>query len=92
LGQERKREIPDGGILTLQPMVARKAYGIPQFIEVVLSVGGSVAGGIAGNYIYDRLKHHKGEYVGIRINRRNVQFDKGRITRMINEEIRSKRQ
>jgi hypothetical protein len=91
LGAGTQKEIPGGGTLTMQPMMVRKAYGIPQYIEVVLSIGGSVTAGIVSNYIYDKLKKQKGENLSIRINRREVDFDKRKITKMIEEEIVTQR-
>jgi hypothetical protein len=86
-GTGTQKEIPGGGKLTMQSMMLRKAYGIPQYIEVVLSIGGSVAAGIASNYIYVKLIEHQGGNLSIRINRREVHLDKRKITKMIEEQI-----
>jgi len=88
LGAGTQKEIPGGGTITMQSMIMRKAYGIPQYIEIVLSAGGSVAAGVSSNYIYDKFKKHKGENLSIRINRREVHSDKGKIAKMIGEEIK----
>jgi hypothetical protein len=82
-----QKEIPGAGTLTMQPMMVRKAYGIPQFIEVVLSIGSSDAAEIASNYIYGKLKKHKAETINIRINRHVMLFNNRNITKMINKEI-----
>jgi hypothetical protein len=87
LGAGTHKEITGGGTITMRQMMVRKAYGIPQYIEIVLSVGGSIGAGIASNYIYDKLKKHNGENLSIRINRHEVEFDRGKITKMINEEM-----
>jgi hypothetical protein len=87
LGAGTRKEIVGGGTLTMQPMMVRKAYGIPQYIEVVLSIGGSVAAGIVSDYICDKMKKYKGEKLIIRINRHEVHLDKGKITQMIGKEV-----
>lgn len=92
LGSGTQKEIPGGGRLTMQPMIKHKAYGIPQYIEIVLSTGDCVTARIASNYIYSKLRDRQGENLSIRINRRAVQFDKGKITSMIRNELSSKRQ
>ncbi|MGB7169075.1 MAG: hypothetical protein WA374_18380 [Acidobacteriaceae bacterium] len=51
-----QKEILVAGTLTMQPFIKHKAYGIPQYIEIVLSTKDSVAAGIVSNYIYDVLK------------------------------------
>jgi hypothetical protein len=91
LGAGTQKEIPGGGTITMRSMMMRKAYGIPQYIEIVLSTGDSITTGIASNYIYEKLKNHKGENLRIRINRREVLCERRNITRMIEEEIRSQR-
>jgi hypothetical protein len=55
-----QKEIHGGGTITMQPMMMRKAYGIPQYIEIALSARGGIAAGIASNYICDKLKKHSG--------------------------------
>ena len=87
LGAATQKVIPGGDTITMRPMMVRKAYGIPQYIEIILSIGSSMAAGLAGNYIYDRLKKRRGETLSIRINRRAVRLDKVNITKMIEEEI-----
>lgn len=87
-GAGTHKEITGGGTITMQSVVVRKAYGIPQYIEIVLSVGGSIGAGIASNYIYDKLKKHNGENLSIRINRHEVEFDRGKITKKIEEELK----
>jgi hypothetical protein len=91
LGAATQKEIPGGGTITMRPMMARKAYGIPQYIEIILSIGSSMAAGLAGDYIYDRLTKPQGETLRIRINRREVQLNKVSITKMIEEEITPQR-
>jgi hypothetical protein len=91
LGAGTQKEIPGGGTITMRSMMMRKGYGIPQYIEIVLSTGDNIAAEIASNYIYDKLKMHKGENLNIRINRRVVLCKRRNITRMIEEEIKSQR-
>ena len=91
LGAETQKEIPGGGTITMRPMMVRKAYGIPQYIEIILSIGNTIAAGLASNYIYDKLRKRQGEILSIRINRREVQLDKVNITKMIEEGMTSQR-
>jgi hypothetical protein len=89
LGAGSQKEIPGGATLTMQPMIVRKAEGIPQIITIVLSCAGSVATGVIGNYIYDKMKNHSGEHLKMTINRREVKYNnKGQITKILEEEIK----
>jgi hypothetical protein len=90
LGAATQKEIPGGGTLTMRPMMVRKAYGIPQYIEIILSIGSSIAAGLASNYIYDRVTKHKIENLTMRINRRGVSINRLKIATMINAEIENK--
>ena len=81
-----QKEIP-GGTITMQPMMMRKAYGIPQFIEVVLSAEDNLSAGMASKYIYRKLTNHKGEHLSIRINRREIRIHKDTIAKMISQQI-----
>jgi hypothetical protein len=68
----------------------RRAYGIPQFIEIVLSTGDVTAAEIASNYIYDALIKHKREHLTVRINRQAVSINRRKIATMIHSEITNK--
>lgn len=84
-----EKEISGGGRLTMRSMMMRKGYGIPQYIEIVLSVDG-VAAGIASDYIYDTLVKHRHENVTVRINRREVCINRRKFATMISAEIANK--
>jgi hypothetical protein len=83
-----QKDIPAGGTITMGRMLMRKAVGAPQVIYILLSLGRDVAAGVAGSYIYDKWKSHKGGQLSMTINRREVNLDKGEITRVIEEEIK----
>lgn len=92
LGAGTQKVVPGGAVLTMQPMIVRKAHGIPQVITIVLSVGGSIAINMVSNYIYDKLKKHRGENLEMTVNRREVKFNnKGEIAKVIEEELTIKR-
>jgi hypothetical protein len=89
LGASSQKEIPGGARLTMQPMIVRKAEGIPQVITIILSCGGTVALGVVSNYIYDKLKNHSDEHLKMTINRREVKYNnKGEIAKILEEEIK----
>jgi hypothetical protein len=90
LGAGTRKEIVGGGTITMQQMMMRRGYGIPQFIEIVLSTRDSVAAGIATNYIYETLTKHKSEDLTVRINRRGVSINRQKVATMINAEIANK--
>ena len=91
LGGGSQKEIPGGGTLIAQPMMVRKAFGIPRVFEVVLSVGGGVALNVVSSYIYDKLRSHKGGEITITINRHEVHLDRSEIKRIIEEEVKIQR-
>jgi len=75
----------------MQSMMLRKAYGIPQYIEIILSVVDSIAAGIAGNYIYIKLIEHNGGNLSIRYQPARGSPRQRKITKMIEEEIATQR-
>jgi hypothetical protein len=75
---------PDGSTLTWQPGALRKMHGAPQFIRFVLSCGKDVIVGVLSGYLYDKLK---GRATVLRVDRQEIQIDKGEITRIITEHI-----
>jgi hypothetical protein len=89
-GAGAQKEVPDGGTITMRLMMTRKGYGIPQFIEVVLSASDNIIAGNTGDYIYHKLKNRKSENLSIRINRQVIRIDKVRIAKMINQQFAGK--
>jgi hypothetical protein len=86
-GTRSEKELPEGVTITHGRMLMRKALGIPQALEIIISAVGTVAANVASSYIYDKLKRHKGGKVEMIINRREVHLHEGEITRVIQEEI-----
>ena len=87
VGTGTQKEIPGGGTITMGGALLRKSVGAPRVIEIVLSIGRDLSIGVAGAYIYDKLKAHKGEKPRMTIEYREIHFDKDELTKVIEEEI-----
>lgn len=79
--------VPGGGALVWQGGMIRKAVGIPQVFEFLLTFGAGVSSSMIGTYLYERLK---GRATTLRIDRREVMIEEGEITRVIEEHIEKK--
>jgi hypothetical protein len=76
--------LPDGSKLTWQPGPMRKAFGLPAILHYILVYGRDVSAGALGSYFYEKLK---GRATVLRVDREEIQIEKGEITRIITEHI-----
>jgi hypothetical protein len=80
LGSGSVTSIPGDATLTLKTMLMRKAFGLPETLELVLTFGSGVAGGVVANWLYGKLK---GRNATLRIEEREVEIEEGEIRRVI---------
>jgi hypothetical protein len=80
VGPGTSASVPGPATLTISEMHMRKAFGIPETLDVVLSFGTGVASGVLANWIYDKLRNRA---VTLRIEETEVDLDAGEITRII---------
>jgi len=78
--------IPGNAELIQGEMIMRKALGLPEPIKLILSFGTGVASSIVANHLYSKLK---GRAKSIRIDRVEVELEKGSIKKVIEEHIES---
>jgi hypothetical protein len=79
-----KVEIPGSAILTFDGLIGRKAFGFPITLEFIVSFTSAVSAGIVANWLYEKIK---GRASTLRIDRTEVQINKGEIERVIIEKI-----
>jgi hypothetical protein len=79
-----KVEIPGSAILTFDGLIGRKAFGFPVTLEFILTFSSGVSAGIVANWLYEKIK---GRALKLRIDRTEVQINKGEIERIIFEKI-----
>ena len=79
---------PDNAKLTYKGTTIRLAEGLPEIINFVVTFGSGVAAGVVSNWIYDKLKHKTEKIV---INRKEIDLDKEKIKRVLEETIRIER-
>ena len=77
--------IPGDAKLTYEGTTIRLADGLPEIINFALTFGSGVAAGVVANWLYDKLNKRAEKIV---INRKEVEFDKEKIKRVIEETIR----
>jgi hypothetical protein len=84
-----EKHLPDGGgTLTMGGELLRKSAGAPHAVEVIFSLGRDLAVGVAGAYLYDKLKGSKSEKLKMTVEYQEVQLDKGEITKIIEAELK----
>lgn len=66
----------------------RKAIGFPEIARFVLTFASGAATGVAGNWLYDKLKGRKIEKLVIE--KTEVEIDRGEIKKVISEKLRIK--
>jgi len=76
--------LPDGSKLVWQTGPMRKAFGLPKIFHYILVYGRDVSAGVLGSYLDEKLK---GRATTLRIDRQEIQIEKGEITRIITEHI-----
>lgn len=82
-------ELPGGGTLYRRGNEGRRAVGFRTICHFVLHLGDGVGTGIIAEYLYDKLK--KGRATRLRIDRTEIQIEKGEITRVLEEHIEEDR-
>lgn len=82
IGQQKS--IPGGATVTFKGEFTRKTFGFPLTIELAISIGVGVISGLIANWLNGKIK---GRAATLRIDRREVQIEKGEIKRVIEERI-----
>jgi hypothetical protein len=99
LKPNQRAEIADGVSLTyfVPPVEGAKERGGLTYdnafaLSVLVSLAEGVASSIAATYICSKLKPKaKERHLRLKLNKRTTEFEKGEITRIIDEEIRLKK-
>lgn len=81
-----QRSIAGDATLTYQKTIVRKAFGVPETLDLVLTIGSSVAANVISSWLYDKLKGRKAT---LRIDKKEIQIEKGEIVRIIEEKVQN---
>ncbi len=77
-------KVPGNALLAFEGIIGRKAFGFPGTLEFIMTFTTGVSAGVVANWLYEKLK---GRTSRIRIDRTEVQLNKGEIERIIVERI-----
>lgn len=77
-------DLSEGGRLKYCGMIEHRAVGAESIIELMLEIGTAVGASVAANYIYDKLRRKNSQ---ITIDRTEIDFEKGKITKFLQEKI-----
>lgn len=80
VGEGTATAISDGATLTVAAWHFRKALGLPETLELVLSFGTGVASGLVANWLFGKLK---GRNATLRIEEQWVEIEEDEIKRII---------
>ncbi len=70
----------------------RLTYDAAPVFHFLVEMAENVGAGILANYVYQKLKtKNDGGKLRLKINRRTTEFNEGKITRVIEEEIKLKK-
>lgn len=81
---DSQTEIPGGTVIASKSEMIRRVEADSHLIELIITFSGGVSTSLIANWIYDKLKDRASR---IQINRKEVKFNKGRIERILIEEI-----
>lgn len=76
--------IPGNANIKAKGIAARKAFGLSETLELVLTCGSSVVSSIVANWLWQKLK---GRATSLRIDRVEVELNKGDIEKVLIEKI-----
>jgi hypothetical protein len=81
---DSQTEIPGGAVIASKSEMIRRMEVDSHLIELVITFSSGVSTSLIATWIYDKLK---GRASRVRINRKEVKFDKGQIEKILIEEI-----
>ncbi|MCG2739966.1 MAG: hypothetical protein L6300_06965 [Syntrophaceae bacterium] len=82
-------DIPEGVSVSHPPVIIRKMFGVePEHINIAVNFAEIISTGLLVNWLYDKLVKCKSNK--ITINKKTINFDKGRITQIVEESITRK--
>jgi hypothetical protein len=87
LGEGTQKELPGGAKITVLPITVEKSAELTRVVEVMIHLGRDVAVGLVANYFYDKWKAHRSAPITMFKRRREIQFEKSEITKILEEEI-----
>ena len=73
------------GEVSLNPRAALKSFGSPDAVDFTLKILAGISSGVVAKWLWEKL--HGKTISRLRINRREIQLDKGEITRIIEETL-----
>ena len=76
VGPGTSTTLPGSAELIFQSLLVRKAFGVPETIELVLTFGMGVSSGLVANWLYGKLKNRNAI---LRIEEQEVQIEEGEI-------------
>lgn len=81
-------EVPKGVSLIMPNIVITKGFGTETAVTIVISVATGIPSSLVAAWLYDKLKHHRSRQISI--NRKEINFSQGEITKVIEETIKIK--
>jgi len=92
-------QIADGITVPREWVTLRKAEGVPQLTDFVITVAAGVTAALlakgvelAARWIHDRLENRRDKIISLRIDRKWVEVDEGEIRRVLYESVQIKEQ
>ncbi len=77
-------DIPGGARLTFETTHIRKAFGIPETLQLALTFGTGVASGMVANWLFQKLNRRATK---LRIDRTEIEIEEGAIRRVIETRV-----
>jgi hypothetical protein len=84
IGTGSRTSIPGNAEVTLKSLYIRRAFGLPETLELAITFGSGVAAGLVANWLFDKLKDRD---VRLRIEETEIQIEQGEIRRVITRKI-----
>ena len=88
IGAGSKTSVPGNAELVMKSMLMRKAFGLSETLELVLSFSSGVASSLVASWLYEKLRNRPN--TTLRIEEQQIELEEGQIRRVFTRFIERK--
>lgn len=88
IGVGSRISVPGNAELVMRSLLTRKAFGLPETLELVISFSSGVASSLVASWLYEKLRNRSN--TKLRIEEQQVELEEGHIKRVFTRLIERK--